>query len=171
MGSEMCIRDRLRAVMVILAVWGLVRSILDDGQKKKISPKRMLQEEMAWILFFAVLSVPALLYGGHVLEFLGQGFLSSILSFGGGDAYLSVADGMFVNSGIVEKADFYGHLVPLVNLLPGSILCKTLSGIGYLLGFEMSSGSIPAGCLVALAGFACSVMASGGVFCLSLIHI
>jgi len=30
----------------------------------------------------------------------------------------------------------------------------------------MSSGSIPAGCLVALAGFACSVMASGGVFCL-----
>ena len=163
---ETYIYNGLRAVMVILAVWGLVRSILDDGQKKKISPKRMLQEEMAWILFFAVLSVPALLYGGHVLEFLGQGFLSSILSFGGGDAYLSVADGMFFNSGIVEKADFYGHLVPLVNLLPGSILCKTLSGIGYLLGFEMSSGSIPAGCLVALAGFACSVMASGGVFCL-----
>lgn len=163
---ETYIYNGLRAVMVILAVWGLVRSILDDGQKKKISPKRMLQEEMAWILFFSVLSVPALLYGGHVLEFLGQGFLSSILSFGGGDAYLSVADGMFVNSGIVEKADFYGHLVPLVNLLPGSILCKTLSGIGYLLGFEMSSGSIPAGCLVALAGFACSVMASGGVFCL-----
>ena len=158
---ETYIYNGLRAVMVILAVWGLVRSILDDGQKKNISPKRMLQEEMAWILFFAVLSVPALLYGGHVLEFLGQGFLSSILSFGGGDAYLSVA-----NSGIVEKADFYGHLVPLVNLLPGSILCKTLSGIGYLLGFEMSSGSIPAGCLVALAGFACSVMASGGVFCL-----
>ena len=113
---ETYIYNGLRAVMVILAVWGLVRSILDDGQKKKISPKRMLQEEMAWILFFAVLSVPALLYGGHVLEFLGQGFLSSILSFGGGDAYLSVADGMFVNSGIVEKADFYGHLVPLVNL-------------------------------------------------------
>lgn len=163
---ETYIYNGLRAVMVILAVWGLVRSILDDGQKKKMSPKRMLQEEIAWILFFVVLSVPALLYGGHVLEFLGQGFLSSILSFGGGDAYLSVADGMFVNSGIVEKADFYGHLVPLVNLLPGSILCKTLSGIGYLLGFEMSSGSIPAGCLVALAGFACSVMASGGVFCL-----
>ena len=67
---ETYIYNGLRAVMVILAVWGLVRSILDDGQKKKISPKRMLQEEMAWILFFAVLSVPALLYGGHVLEFL-----------------------------------------------------------------------------------------------------
>ena len=118
------------------------------------------------ILLLVVLSVPAILYGGNVPEFLGQGFLSSILSFGGGDAYLSVADGMFVNSGIIEKADFYGHLVPLVNLLPGSILCKTLSGIGYLLGFEMSSGNILTGCLVALAGFVCSVMASGGVFCL-----
>ena len=163
---EQYICNGLKFAMIILAVWGLVRSILEDGQKKKVSPKKMLQEEAAWILFFVVLSVPAILYGGNVPEFLGQGFLSSILSFGGGDAYLSVADGMFVNSGIIEKADFYGHLVPLVNLLPGSILCKTLSGIGYLLGFEMSSGNILAGCLVALAGFACSVMASGGVFCL-----
>ncbi len=163
---EQYICNGLKAAMIILAVWGLVRSILEDGQKKKVSPKKMLQEEAAWILFFVVLSVPAILYGGNVPEFLGQGFLSSILSFGGGDAYLSVADGMFVNSGIIEKADFYGHLVPLVNLLPGSILCKTLSGIGYLLGFEMSSGNILTGCLVALAGFVCSVMASGGVFCL-----
>ena len=30
----------------------------------------------------------------------------------------------------------------------------------------MSSGNILTGCLVALAGFVCSVMASGGVFCL-----
>ena len=38
---ETYIYNGLRAVMVILAVWGLVRSILDDGQKKKISPKRI----------------------------------------------------------------------------------------------------------------------------------
>lgn len=163
---EQYIYNGLRIIMVILAVWGLIRSILNDGQKKKISPKQMIKEEAVWFLFFVVLSVPAVLYGGHVPEFLGQGFMSSILSFGGGDAYLSVADGMFVNSGIVQKADFYGHLVPLVNLLPGSILCKTLSGIGYLLGYEMSDGSLVTGCFVALAGFACSVMASGGVFCL-----
>jgi chromate transporter len=156
----------LKVIMVALSLWGLCQNILASGQKRKVSPKRLIQEEIAWILFFVILSVPAVLCGGKVLEFLGQGFISSILSFGGGDAYLSVADGMFVSTGIVEKGDFYGHLVPMVNLLPGSILCKTLSGIGYLLGYEMSSGNIITGCLVALAGFACSVMASGGVFCL-----
>lgn len=160
------LENTLKVIMAALSIWGVCNSIFRSGKKKKISPKRMLQELAAWIVFFVVLSIPAVLCGSQVLEFLGQGFMSSILSFGGGDAYLSVADGMFVSTGIIDGADFYAHLVPLVNLLPGSILCKTLSGVGYLLGYEMSSGNIVTGCLVALAGFACSVMASGGVFCL-----
>ncbi len=155
-----------QGMMAFLALRGLYKSVVRTGQKKRLPPWRMLREEAAWISFFVILSLPAAFQGSRVLEFLGQGFLSSILSFGGGDAYLSVADGMFVSSGIIDGASFYGHLVPLVNLLPGSILCKTLSGIGYLLGYDLSSGSIVIGCLVALAGFSCSVMASGGVFCL-----
>ena len=125
----------------------------------------MVKEVTAWILFMVILSAPAVLFCSDTLIYLARGFASSIMSFGGGDAYLSVADGMFVSTGMIPESEFYGHLVPLVNLLPGSILCKTLSGAGYILGYQ-SSGSVVIGVLVALAGFSCSVMASGGVFCL-----
>jgi chromate transporter len=87
------------------------------------------------------------------------------MSFGGGDAYLTVADGLFVHTGMISNSDFYGSLVPVANVLPGSILCKILSGVGYSIGYG-ASGTIAGGYSVALAGFACSVAASGGVFCL-----
>lgn len=155
----------LKVFMTILSIRGLYRSIVNSNTRKKISCMPMVKELTAWILFMVILSVPAIVINRDVIVYLGSGFASSIMSFGGGDAYLSVADGMFVNTGMVPKEEFYGHLVPLVNLLPGSILCKTLSGVGYILGYQMS-GNVMAGCLVALAGFSCSVMASGSVFCL-----
>ena len=86
----------------------------------------------------------------------------SLLSFGGGDAYLTIADGLFVQGGTVAAADFYGQLVPVANALPGSILCKILTGIGYLAGFRM--GGTSSGLILALAGFAVSVAASGLIF-------
>lgn len=88
-----------------------------------------------------------------------------LMSFGGGDAYLTVADGMFVDSGMVTKEEFYSMLAPLTNVLPGSILCKTLSGVGYYIGIEIS-GSVLGGLSVALAGFAISIVASCSVISL-----
>jgi len=85
------------------------------------------------------------------------------MSFGGGDAYLTVADGLFVHTGLISEGNFYNYLVPIVNILPGSILCKTLSGIGYFLGFS-AHGSVCEGLLVAFAGFFVSLLASCGVF-------
>ena len=96
------------------------------------------------------------------MPFIGEGFLSSLLSFGGGDAYLTIADGLFVQGGTVASADFYGQLVPVANALPGSILCKILTGIGYLSGLRM--GGMSAGLALSLAGFAVSVAASGLIF-------
>ena len=58
------------------------------------------------------------------LRFIGMGWLSSVMSFGGGDAYLSVAQGLFVEGGVINNADFYGNVVSVANALPGSILCK-----------------------------------------------
>ena len=98
-------------------------------------------------------------------RFALKGLLSSVMSFGGGDAYLSVADGLFVQDGFLSERDYFGTLVPVVNVLPGSILCKTLSGIGYYLGLG-ASGRVVGGCLAALLGFAVSVSASCAVFML-----
>ena len=112
-----------------------------------------------------ILSVPAFIVTKDAWIYIARGFASSIISFGGGDAYLSVADGMFVSSGMISQTDFYSRLVSIVNVLPGSILCKTLAGIGYYVGYDINQ-SILSGYLVALCGFACSVAASGGVFCI-----
>ena len=124
--------------------------------------KDTLREVFVWLAFALLFALPALMMLPGSSSFLGEGFLSSLLSFGGGDAYLTIADGLFVQGGTVAAADFYGQLVPVANALPGSILCKILTGIGYLAGFRM--GGTSSGLILALAGFAVSVAASGLIF-------
>lgn len=121
----------------------------------------IVKETAVWLAFAVLFSIPALLMTGNGSLFAGRGFLSSLMSFGGGDAYLSVADGLFVNTGMIPGDDFYGLLVPAANVLPGSILCKILTGSGYMIG---SSKGTAAGIAGALSGFAISVSASGMVF-------
>ena len=113
-----------------------------------------------YVLFFFL---PALCISSNALIYVGSSILSSLMSFGGGDAYLTVADGLFVETSLITEDEFYGTIVPLVNLLPGSILCKTISGIGYLLGYD-ASGSVGGGLMVAGTGFAVSLATSCGVF-------
>ena len=150
--------------MTVLGFCGLVRSFRSgneavDGVKLF---KDTLREAFIWLAFALLFALPALMMLPGSSSFLGEGFLSSLLSFGGGDAYLTIADGLLVQGGTVAAADFYGQLVPVANALPGSILCKILTGIGYLAGFRM--GGTSSGLILALAGFAVSVAASGLIF-------
>lgn len=98
-------------------------------------------------------------FGG--IAVYGKGLLSTILSFGGGDAYLAIANGMFVSTDMVSYGDFYYKIAASANALPGSILCKVLAGAGYVIGYGTEK-SMMTGFAVALCGFACSVVASGG---------
>ena len=132
---------------------------------RKVNSKPFVKEMLVWILFLTAITIPAVFITKDVLIYQIRGLASSVISFGGGDAYLSVADGMFVSTGMIKESEFYGQLVSIVNVLPGSILCKTLAGVGYYMGYDINS-SIIEGYLVALAGFGCSVAASGGVFCI-----
>lgn len=150
-------------IMAVLAVLGLVQSVLESPQKKTFPAKRLITSVGFWLLFVAILSIPALFLTANALKFIGMGWLSSIMSFGGGDAYLSVAQGLFVEGGVINNADFYGNVVSVANALPGSILCKILTGIAYDVGYNLN-GSVVEGFLVALSGFACSVAASGAIF-------
>lgn len=124
-----------------------------------------LKEEVVWFGFLVICSIPALLIFPDALGYLVKGIWSSLLSFGGGDAYLTVADSLFVESNMISAEEFYGHLVTIANILPGSILCKILAGIGYYIGYDY--GGLWTGLAVALAGFACSVFASGAVVSLA----
>lgn len=154
----------LCVIMIGLAVYGVKLGIEKDVNIKFPSPKILLKEEVAWFAFLAIASIPAFIMVPNMAEYLGRGFFSSIISFGGGDAYLTVADGLFVSTGLISEEQFYGRLVTIVNVLPGSILCKTLSGIGFYMGY--SHGGIIAGLAVALSGFVCSVVGSCSVISL-----
>lgn len=138
------------------------KSVKTDSVSKKASYSSIIIETAAWLGFALILTVPAIISLGGGMSFILKGVASSFMSFGGGDAYLSVADGLFVNTGMVKENDFYGILVPVANVLPGSILSKILTGVGYLIGAEQSG--VSAGIAGALAGFAISVAASGMVF-------
>ena len=163
-GSLLPGADRVvTAGMFFLAVYGLIKS------KIRIPPfdwerAHNTGKEVSWIILCVVLTViPAALISEQSFLYIRNGTISSLLSFGGGDAYLTVADGLFVQTGLIEEGDFYNYLVPIVNIIPGSILCKTLSGIGYFMGYAIH-GSFAEGIAVALAGFFVSLLASCTVF-------
>lgn len=154
----------VRLVMVVLSVHGISQGNTRRRKSKRIALRPLLKKVMIWVLFFVLLSLPAMLLVSwrQTAVFDIQGLLSSFMSFGGGDAYLTIADGLFVPDYIGEE-EFYSNLVLLVNVLPGSILCKTLSGIGYSFGMDLTGG-MAGGFVTAVAGFACSVAASCGIF-------
>lgn len=157
----------IKILMVILSCYGLYQSINKSKNFKLKSMIPMIKEEAAWLIFLVILSIPAIFVSMDTITYLGKGLFSTVISFGGGDAYLTVADGMFVSDNLISSSEFYGRLVPVVNILPGSILCKTLAGIGYYIGYRATGSSI-AGYWVAFAGFASSIAASSGVF--SFVH-
>lgn len=151
---------RVCKVLMLVRCFGKSRHYIDLLFQKK--------EKINWSIYVAFL---AFLGGTLFIAYLGtsksalfvrNGLVSSLLSFGGGDAYLTVADSIFIQGKIIEESEFYMYLVPIVNVLPGSILCKCLTGMGYLIGYH-ATGNIAVGLMVAIAGFSCSVSASCGI--------
>lgn len=166
--SDLCVlngvplSDIMVGIMILMTIFRGYQSFTRGASKeRKIPGERVGREVIAWCVLVAITALPAILLITDVGEYFLKGFLSSLLSFGGGDAYLIVADGMFVDSGMVSEESFYGQLVPVVNVLPGSILCKTLTGVGFLMG--CNSGGAVNGVVLSAAGFFLSVAASGAV--------
>lgn len=90
-------------------------------------------------------------FWGYVINVI----ISSATSFGGGEAYVTVAEGFFVQNGYIKPQVFYNQAVAIANALPGPILVKLACAVGYFFGSE--AGGIGIGWIVAMAGFALSV--------------
>lgn len=151
--------------MLVLSLRSLAGSIFQGSSFYDVSFHDTCRELTVLGGSVIVLAVPAISVSWQAIPYIGSGILSSLMSFGGGDAYLTVADGLFVETMLVTEDEFYGTIVPLVNLLPGSILCKTLTGIGYYIGYD-ATDSISGAICIACAGFMASIAASCGVFSL-----
>ncbi|MDO5548960.1 MAG: chromate transporter [Eubacteriales bacterium] len=162
--SSLLVRRLLQLVMTVLGGHGLLTSIGGEENRLRQFPlHRVLKESFCWICMVVVLSIPALLLCPGALVFIGKALGSVLLSFGGGDAYLVIAKGLFVGSDMITRSEFYGEVVTISNAMPGSILCKVLTGVGFCIGRDVSSAAAIA---MALAGFACGVGASGLTFLL-----
>ncbi len=151
----------LRIVMLILAIWGVLTGKNKKAKIKKFSLKKLIKEEVILFCILIIASMPALLIIPEFLNYLVSGLVSCIISFGGGDAYLTVADGFFVAGGMILESDFYGRLITVVNVLPGSVLGKMLPGVGYYMGYYY--GGVTTGIIGAFAGFICSLVGSCAV--------
>lgn len=122
---------------------------------------RNLASAVGFAVIVGVVLMVALLLGHG--GFMGLVGLSTVSSFGGGEAYVGVADGFFVASGFVESQEFYGQIVPVANALPGPILIKVASAIGYFFGLELGSATLAwlmAGLAFLLTVSACSAVAT-----------
>lgn len=162
--SSLIVRRILQLLMVVLGGHGLLTSIGGEENRLRQFPlHRVLKEAFCWIGMVILLCLPALLLCPSALLFIGKALGSVLLSFGGGDAYLVVAKGLFVGSDMITRTEFYGEIVTISNAMPGSILCKVLAGVGFCIGRDLSGAAAIA---MALAGFACGVGASGLTFLL-----
>lgn len=91
--------------------------------------------------------------------FLANILFSAITSFGGGEAYVAVADSIFVQGHYVAAEVFYGQILPVANTLPGPILVKMAAAIGFSWG--QTGGTMERGVLLAAA----STMLATGACC------
>lgn len=160
-----------KVIMIVLSMISIVKGLKGvDGEKnekliKKESIKRLLKEELIWLGVGVICWSPAIIMLQDNINLIAKGFISSLISFGGGDAYLAIAEGMFVESNMIPSEVFYGQLVPAVNAVPGSILCKTLSGIGFYVGW-IGNNNLFKGLILALSGLGTSIVASGMIITL-----
>ena len=151
-------------LMLALAIYGVSWNMKKSKRKYPVNKRAMINDVVVWLVIFILFSIPAVvLYFSEAALFIRNGIVSAIMSFGGGDAYLTVAEGLFVESDMITESQYFGQIVTVVNILPGSILCKTLAGVGYYLGFN-TTGSMTTGILFATLGFVCSIAVSCGFF-------
>lgn len=137
---------RLSAVQLVLAALGVIAGRALVRREAGLAPTHPagsdertgshVHRAAALLLSPAVIAavMAGVLLGRPALELLGLVALSSLTSFGGGEAYVGVADGFFVAGGHVDASVFYNQLVPVANALPGPILVKLAAGIGYASG-------------------------------------
>ncbi len=129
--------------LVLIVLWSLIQRTgpENDGEpqvpsQRFLHPKSVRAMGLLAAVAVAAVGIAVAIVGPQTLTFFGLVTLSTLTSFGGGEAYVGVADGFFVAGGYVESSVFYAQLVPIANATPGPILIKLASGIGYVIGVE-----------------------------------
>ena len=152
--------------LVVIAVVAIVRDrVAGHHRHRRAVPKPDLaptwRATAAFVGLMVAGALPFVVLGGaDGGRLAGLLALSTVTSFGGGEAYIGVADGFFVRPGLVDQSIFYTQLVPIANALPGPILVKVGSGVGFLFGQSLGTGQawlLGASALAVTVGACCAV--------------
>lgn len=136
-GAMRYIRLAILILILVLIVMQIRKEETGDT-KIRIHWGRPLRQSLLFVLAILIMFILSYILVGDVSFYLSNGIVSSATSFGGGEAYMTVADGIFVGSNYISSADFYNKILPIANALPGPILVKVLAGIGYMKGFKLA---------------------------------
>ncbi len=130
------------ATIAVVALAAAVRAVRHRSVAKTLSsqecaPRRMWRPLLhaTGVLVAALLGTLAVALaagGARLLKLTSLVLASAVTSFGGGEAYVAVADGYFVAGGYVDSAAFYQQAVPVANALPGPILVKLAALVGLI---------------------------------------
>jgi len=159
----------LLAIFIIVIT--SIRPNRTDGAATKSSPqhngfaaKPMLITLALFLGIPLVLGAVCVFAGAADAGFYGKAALSAVTSFGGGEAYVAVAEGSFVGEGLgfITREALYTRLLPIANALPGPILVKLLAGIGYDVGY--TAGGLGMALLSAAACMCIGIGATCAVF-------
>lgn len=169
-----------KLIIYIIMLLSIVISIRYDKRKeeknekvKMTFDKSAMKAIFAFVAFGIIISIitiilvpqltkdafPEINGNQNIFQYIINVIVSTFTSFGGGEAYVSVADGFFIQTGFVDPSIFYSRIIGIANALPGPILVKVAAGIGYSFAFAATK-SVFAGYLVAILGMVLSVSAS-----------
>lgn len=150
------LRLAICAIMLISATSSMIQSLRSESAGGKIDFRAIVTRILMFIGPPLVLGAMAIAVGWIDPKFLANAFLSTVTSFGGGEAYLTVADDVFVGGGYISKEILYTQILPVVNALPGPILIKILAAVGFYVG-GAHGGLFPGFC----TGFICFLAGIG----------
>lgn len=130
----------------------------------KPDPARMRRYLRAGALFSAIavaaIGLSALVAGVGGGTLMALIALSMLATFGGGPAYIAVADAFFVGT-YVSAEVFYSQLVPVGNATPGPLITKLAAEVAYTYGLE--NVSVAVALVLATCGLVVAATVSGAV--------
>lgn len=156
----------IKIVMIALVIYAIMKSRkekteLKEKVKIKVSKNAIVAIGLyiglpAILLILSIILFPkGIGFSNITPKFSGDVAISTLTSFGGGESYVSVADGFFVQSAFIEGSEFYNKVVSISNALPGPILVKIVAGIGYVFGGSIKG--ILYGWLIAVLGMTTAI--------------
>lgn len=124
---------------IVILAYILRRNTIKGNDTRIVFPKAVLSVMAIFLLIPTLIGLGMQVFLGlssepNLLDFMTKVTTSTMTSFGGGEAYIPVADGIFVHGGYIASDVFYTRLVPVANSLPGPLLIKVASGMGYIFG-------------------------------------